>query len=126
MALRDGAVRRIGLKTSGDDNKWNRQLANFQCEPGERIGLFKVFSKTNKEVILGQDDKHLDFRISLYLAPATNNFQKRLTISTAVKFNNFFGRLYFLPVRPFHKIIVPKMLEAIIKALETNNRGIYP
>ncbi|AYZ35431.1 DUF2867 domain-containing protein [Chryseobacterium indologenes] len=33
-------------------------------------------------------------------------------------FHNWTGVLYFLPVRPFHKLIVPAMLKNIIGQLE--------
>ena len=70
-------------------------------------------------MILGEDDKHLNFRISLLTENLnTEQIKKEVTISTTVEFNNWFGKIYFLPVRPFHKLIVPRMLKAIIKELE--------
>lgn len=119
LTLRNKIAGLFGLKTSGDITDRQKQLDNFKCEPGEQLGLFKVFSKTNNEVVLGKDDKHLNFRVSLFLDRQINNIDKKtLTISTTVKFNNWFGRLYFLPVKPFHKFIVPTMLKGIIKELE--------
>jgi hypothetical protein len=118
FALRNKIARLFGLKTSGSNTDKQKQLNNFKCEPGEQLGLFKVFNKTNNEVVLGEDDKHLNFRVSLLLDKIINDIDKKtLTITTTVKFNNWFGRLYFLPVRPFHKLIVPKMLQGIIKEL---------
>ncbi len=116
--LRNKIVGLVGLKTSGEVIDRQKQLDNFRCEPGDRLGLFKVFNKTDNEVILGEDDKHLNFRVSLYIERTNNVDKKLLTISTTVSFNNWFGRLYFLPVRPFHKLIVPTMLKGIIKELE--------
>lgn len=107
----------IGLKTSGSIENRKQQLDNFKCEKGERLGLFKIFEKTEKEVILGEDDKHLNFRVSLLLDKITDG-KNKLYISTAVKYNNTFGRLYFLIVKPFHNLIVPKMLKGIIQKLE--------
>ncbi len=46
---------------------------------------------------------------------------KTLTISTTVQFNNHFGKLYFLLVRPFHRLIVPAMLKGIIRQIETKS-----
>ncbi len=58
---------------------------------GERFGLFKVLDKKEKEIILGEDDKHLDFKVSLlYVQP-----ENKIYISTGVQYHNFFGRLYF-------------------------------
>lgn len=120
FALRNNIVAGLGLKTAGDISDRKQKLAYFTCEPNEQMGLFKVFAKTEHEVIFGEDDKHLDFRVSLLLQPLENDSTKKaLTISTTVVFHNGLGRLYFLPVRPFHKLIVPVMLKGIITTLET-------
>lgn len=120
FALRNKIVAGLGLKTAGDIREREQKLAQFKCEPNEQMGLFKVFAKTEHEVILGEDDKHLDFRVSLLLQPQENESTKKaLTISTTVVFHNWLGRFYFLPVRPFHKLIVPRMLKGMITSLET-------
>lgn len=117
--LRNKIVSLFGLKTSGKIEDRKRQIENFKCESGDKLGLFKVFAKSEKEVILGEDDTHLNFRISLFLEQNRDETKmKRLIISTTVEFNNWFGRLYFLLIRPFHKIIVPIMLKGTIKGLE--------
>ena len=122
FTLRNKIVSIFGLKTSGDITNREKQLANFKCEPGEQLGLFKVFAKTENEVILGEDDKHLNFRVSLILNQQRKETKKKdLIVSTTVEFNNWFGRLYFLPVRPFHKLIVPTMLKGMIRELEKLN-----
>jgi len=109
----------LGLKASGNDIDRQKILDNFKCEIGDQVGLFKVFDKRDDEVVLGEDDKHLNFRVSLFLEKSKDDdLKKSLIISTTVVFNNWFGRLYFLPVRPFHKFIVPIMLKGIIKQLE--------
>jgi hypothetical protein len=78
-----------------------------------------VFDKTDNEIVIGENDKHLDFRVSLLFDENKNHFdEKSLTISTTVKFHNWLGVLYFLPVRPFHKLIVPAMLQNMIGKLE--------
>lgn len=120
FTIRNKIVGLLGLKTSGNTTDRQKQLDNFKCEKGEQLGLFKVFDKTDNEVILGEDDRHLNFRVSLLLDKLKGkNEQKNLTITTTVKFNNSFGRLYFLPVRPFHKLIAPTMLKGIIRQIVT-------
>ena len=119
FTLRNKIVSIFGLKTSGDTTDRQKQLDDFKCETGEQLGLFKVFSRTENEVVIGEDDKHLNFRVSLFIENhKTELNKKKLTISTTAEFNNWFGRLYFLPVKPFHKLIVPTMLKGIIKELE--------
>jgi hypothetical protein len=122
FAFRNRIVSIFGLKTSGNKEEMQNRLDNFKYEPGEQLGLFKVFDKRENEVVLGEDDKHLNFRVSLFVERLHGNeLQKALTITTTVEFNNWFGRLYFLPVRPFHKLIVPTMLKGIIRELEKRN-----
>jgi hypothetical protein len=79
--------------------------------------LFKVFDVTPQEVLLGEDDKHLNFRVS-FLIEKLGEEEFQLTLITVVNFNNFFGKLYFFPVKPFHKIIVPTMLKGIVRVLK--------
>ncbi|WP_162426100.1 DUF2867 domain-containing protein [Pontibacter pudoricolor] len=119
FAIRNKVVGLFGLKSSGQPSDRQQRLDKFTCEPGQQLGLFKVFEKTENEVVLGEDDKHLNFRVSLLLDRLLDDTAKRsLTITTTVKFNNLFGRVYFLFVRPFHQLIVPAMLKGIIKRIE--------
>jgi hypothetical protein len=95
FTLRNKIARVFGLKTPDKIADRASQLKNFRCEQGDQLGLFKIFNKTNNEIILGEDDKHLNFRVSLFLDHELNNTHKKsLTISTTVRFNNGFGRLY--------------------------------
>lgn len=109
--LRNRIVKVFGLKTSETPANHQELLDNFNCEPGERLGLFEVFYKDENEVILGEDDKHLDFRISFLKNQST------LTLSTTVIFKNSFGKIYFALIKPFHNTISKRMLKGIIKQL---------
>ena len=96
MGTRDFAVRIFGLKTS----------KNLIKE--ETMG-FPIIEQHKNEIIVGEKDKHLDFRVSV-LIDRENSF---IYLTTIVCFNNSFGRLYFLLVKPFHKMIVKSVLRAI-------------
>jgi len=118
FALRNRIVALVGLKTSAPEKNRKQLFDGFNCEIGQQLGLFKVFDKNEREVILGEDDKHLDFRVSLYLDRLNNT----LTVSTLVKVHNRLGWLYFLPVKPVHKLIVPAMVKEMAGRL--NQLGI--
>lgn len=121
--MRNKIVSLFGLKTPDKMEDRQAALKNFNCEPNERLGLFQVYSKTEDEVVIGEDDKHLNFRISLLKKDdLSKEGMKKLIISTTVEFNNWFGKLYFLPVKPFHRLIVPSMLKGLIRKLEQENR----
>ncbi len=119
FTLRNKIVGIFGLKTAAKPKNRAALLQQFRCEPGDRLGFFRVYEKSEDEVIMGEDDKHLNFRVSLMKEEKMDG-GKNLTISTVVEFNNWFGRLYFMPVKPFHKLIVPTMLKATLKHLQQN------
>ena len=115
MKLRDKIVNPLGLKTSEKID--DKEIQYFKFEKGKRLGIFKLIDKVENEVILGENDKHLNFRISILLDNPTKD-TKILTISSIVKFNNWFGRLYFMIIKPFHNIIVPNFLKGILDQIE--------
>jgi hypothetical protein len=117
--MRHKIVKLFGLKTDSETER-QKQLEHFKCEKGDHVGLFRVFDRTENEVIMGEDDKHLNFRVSFLLDKITDgtSTKKNLTITTVVQFNNFFGRLYFLLICPFHKVIASTTLKGILNEIE--------
>jgi hypothetical protein len=99
MMVRNFAVAPFGLKT-GRDRKVSA------CR---RIGLFPVLAETPERVVLGLDDKHLDFRVAVDVV-ALGNGQQQVTATTLVRTHNLLGRIYLAAVLPFHRVIVPAML----------------
>jgi hypothetical protein len=94
MAARNAAMKPLGLRVSGD--------------PGALP--FPKLDETEEEVLVGLDDKHLNFRASIRVEP--HGTMQAVTFETVVKFNGITGRLYFLPVKPMHKyVVIPRMLE---------------
>lgn len=120
--FRNKLVGLFGLKTSMKITDRQKLLNNFKGEEGDRLGLFKVYHKTADEIVIGEDDKHLNFRVSLFINKHKSQISnKQLTLITTVKFNNWFGRFYFFLILPFHNVIVPTMLKGIIKNIENRN-----
>jgi len=111
LKLRDSIVGRFGLKTA----KKLTTASSLTLSPGDQLGIFKVLDKNDKELILGENDKHLDFRVSLYLQqqPA----QQQLLCTTTVHYNNRWGRIYFFFVKPFHRLIVPAIIKSTLGQL---------
>jgi len=119
MFLRDKIVSLFGLKTNRDSYSKNKLVQSIQGKKGEKIGLFKIINLNDREIILGEDDKHLNFRVSFIIETKENH--SILILTTTVLLNNLLGRLYFFPVKFFHKLIVPLMLKGIIKELKKDN-----
>ena len=82
LGLRNALVRPFGLKTGETDQP-----------------IFPTCLETEDEIILGTDDKHLNFRIGLIRAGG------RIFMSTWVHPHNAWGRTYLRLVMPFHILI---------------------
>lgn len=118
MDIRDKVVGIFGLKTQSDSSKMGLCPNDYIFEKGEQIGIFKLFDINESELILGEDDKHLSFRFSiLYKVIDDKNI---ISLTTVVEFKNLFGRLYFVPVKPVHQLIVKKTLKEMINKLDNN------
>jgi Protein of unknown function (DUF2867) len=81
---------------------------------GDRVGLFGVQSISAKELILGVDDRHLNFRVSVLRS--LQNDTEKVTITTVVELNNGLGRVYLFVIKPFHKLIVRAILQDALDA----------
>ena len=107
IAVRDAIVGRFGLKTA-------TQLTALGAESQTgRVGIFKIYGTSSTEVVLGEDDKHLDFRLSVLCSNQPSPGGKRqLTLSTVVHCHNRLGRLYILVIAPFHRLVVQSSLRS--------------
>jgi hypothetical protein len=105
MTLRDAIVAGLGLKTA-------KQLTSPSTgDQVRRIGIFKIYSTSPTEIVMGEDDKHLDFRLSLMCSPATSDSSvRRVVLSTVVHCHNRLGRAYIFVIAPFHRQVVKAFL----------------
>ena len=102
LRLRNAVVRPLGLKPAPDTSL-----------PADRqIGFFPIVSSAPDRVVLGFDDRHLDFRIVIDVGNVSAT-ESNVTATTLVKRNNLLGTVYLALVMPFHKRIVPALLERI-------------
>lgn len=75
--------------------------------------IFAVANVVGEEALISADDKHLDFRCGV----AMDVSGKLLRVTTAVRFKGWRGRLYFLPVRVLHPLVVHAMMARAIRVL---------
>lgn len=102
MALRNALVRPFGLK--GTSNDLPPKL--------RRIGIFPLISHTPSHAVLGLDDRHLDFRVVIEIKELGEGRQQ-VSAATLVRPHNLYGRMYLAAVLPFHRLIVPAMLDRV-------------
>ena len=99
--LRNLLVAPFGLKISGASAATSRGM----------IGIFPVISETPDRLIAGFNDKHLDFRVVVDMAPPGQS--RQVTLTTLVKTHNWLGRTYLGIILPFHRLIVPALLRQV-------------
>jgi Protein of unknown function (DUF2867) len=76
------------------------------------IGVFPVLAQSPDQIVMGLNDRHLDFRLRVDVRDIGADRQS-ITATTAVKTHNLLGRAYLTTILPFHRIIVRSMLAQI-------------
>ena len=100
LAMRDAAVSPFGVKSS---------RALRQGNPNEaRVDFFPVLQEQENEIVLGENDRHLDFRLSLLRIRSGSEMQ--IVATTAVHVHNRLGSAYLAVIRPFHHLVVKRSM----------------
>ena len=111
MAIRDAVVYLFGLKTA------NRLLGASPQTSSQQIHYFPVLESYADEIVLGVDDRHLDFRLSLLCRePDALNRNRTVVLCTVVKCHNRLGRIYLALIAAFHRAVVRSGLKRACKA----------
>lgn len=113
LRIRDRIVRVFGIKTTRElpqNNSFRQSVA-----VGDHVSFMKVWSVSDREIILGEDDSHLDFRVALRREPGEDGL---VSLATLVHRHNLIGRLYLALIKPFHILIVKSRLAAAARHFE--------
>jgi Protein of unknown function (DUF2867) len=78
------------------------------------IGIFPLLAQSADQIVMGLNDRHLDFRLRVDVRNDDDGRQS-ITATTAVKTHNLLGRTYLTLILPFHRIIVRTMLAQIAR-----------
>ncbi len=117
--FRDWVFSLFGLKTTELSNP-----IKFIDLPVDRshplVSEMSMCLNTPEEVIWGINDKHLNFAVSVFvinnqLDPERN--QCAVFVSTALTYNNIWGRVYFALIRLIHAYVVKSMLKTMMEKL---------
>lgn len=100
LAIRDAAMLPLGVKSS-------RQLREG-VSPESRVDFFPILEERENEIVLGENDRHLDFRMSLLRIRASSD--TKIVATTVVHIHNLLGRSYIEAIRPFHHLVVKRSM----------------
>ncbi|MCW3480968.1 DUF2867 domain-containing protein [Neisseriaceae bacterium JH1-16] len=123
MALRNRVVSLLGLKDLGALDNLDSSKSDADYRPGDRVGIFTLIDNRFGEVLLGDQDKHLNVTLSVHRTPESPSGKVIVTVTTVVHVNNLLGRAYMLPVKPMHRLIAPAVLKAIAKTGSGPSQG---
>ncbi|MEJ8845167.1 DUF2867 domain-containing protein [Variovorax rhizosphaerae] len=104
MGVRDSAVKLFGLKTSGA----------LRADTSPRVAFFRIYETHDDEVVLGEDDRHLDFRLSMLQRPVPGG-GREVVATTVVHCHNRLGRNYIRLIAPFHRMVARSALDRASK-----------
>lgn len=93
LRLRNSIVKVFGLKTDKQE--------------GDHDTFFTLIEKNEDEIVMGEPDKHLDFKASIM----RNKSEQTIFLTTVVHYNNVWGKIYFFLIKPFHKMIMKALLK---------------
>ena len=75
--------------------------------------VFEVSRVVGEEALIEADDNHLDFRVGV----GVDSTQSLVRVTTAVRFNGWRGRVYFIPVRLLHGPVTRAMMNRAARTL---------
>ncbi len=113
IVVRNNIVSLFGLRVEPAARVWRTEFKDSYV-PGEKIARFKLYSQDQSEIIAGENDKHLDFRVSVLKVSESGT--NKVIVSTVIFAHNFFGKVYLLFVLPFHRFGLRHLLsQAVIR-----------
>ena len=114
LSLRNKTMLFVGVKDVGNLGGLNQiKYADRTNVVGAKLDIFVIDSFSKDEMILILNDKHLDIKMSILRIKESIPNENCIAVSTLVVFNNLIGRFYMGLIRPFHEIIVKRLMKNI-------------
>lgn len=109
LAMRDAAVKPFGIKTSA-------AMRDHLAAAGvPHVDIFRVLSVSPAEVIFGEQDRHLDFKLSILIRRIDGSPHREAIATTVVNCHNLLGKVYLGAILPGHVLVVRSHLAAAAK-----------
>ena len=116
LAIRDAAVRPFGLKTSA---AMRRHLDEIGVA---HVDIFRVLEASPREAIFGEQDRHLDFKLSILIRQVDGSTRREAVVTTVVHCHNRLGRCYLALILPGHVLVVRSHLAAAARRFGARDR----
>lgn len=120
LTLRNRLVAPFGVRSTAEiaqENADRQRLGDSHAplSPGDYLSFFQVRELYDDEIILGEKDRHLDFRATVF-RPREGQHKGQVFLGSWVHRTNLFGHVYLATIMPFHRMIVKQMAANILSA----------
>ena len=113
LIVRNAIVRPFGLKAPAAADIMRGEFKTGHAV-GDSIGRWRIFFISDDEIIAGGDDKHQDFRVSVFRERGAGTAS--VVVTTICTVHNAFGKIYLFFVVPFHRYGVRKLMSNALAA----------
>ncbi len=113
MVTRNWIARRVGLEASSACEIMTPKISD-RYEVGAKIGAWPIYAITTSEIVVGRDNSHLDFRLSVLRD--TGSTGSSAVFSTVCVVHNVFGKVYLWFVLPFHRWGIRRLIGSAASA----------
>ena len=113
LIVRNAVAKLFGLEAPSVEEIM-RPAVSSEYRVGDKIGPWPIYFIAGNELVVGRNNKHLDFRLSVLKAKvgdATN-----VVVTTVCSVHNVFGKVYLFFIVPFHRIGVRALMSKAVAA----------
>jgi hypothetical protein len=114
LIVRNKIASFAGLNAPSTSDIIHVEIRDRRYAVGEKIGLWRIFSLSENEVVAGGNDKHMDFRVSVLKVPDGDGTS--VVVSTVCTIHNLEGKLYLFFIIPIHRYGVRKLMANALTA----------
>lgn len=110
-AIRWFFVRLLGMKQSGLAPSTELSADEVAMTPGEAASFFTVtLAEEERHWVAEATESHLTAYLGVVVEPRTRG--RRFHVLTIVRYHRWTGPVYFNVIRPFHHLVVRRMMRA--------------
>ena len=110
---RGGLARLMRLEHPSGRPSHSLRPDEISFHPGDRLAFFTVSAgQEDAFLVLTAEDTHLTGHLIVEVDPSDTGTERRFRVLTAVHYRRWTGLLYFNIIRPFHHIIMHRMIAA--------------
>ncbi|MEM7343469.1 MAG: DUF2867 domain-containing protein [Chloroflexota bacterium] len=108
-------VRLLGMKQNGVPVAHQLNADDISLTPGDAAAFFTVKAAQEEAYwFVGATESHLTAHLGVIVEPLAAQ-QRRFHVVTVVHYHRWTGPVYFNVIRPFHHLVVHRMMQAGIK-----------